>query len=459
MALFEPFFMLISYLVSKISDNFEFDIQKYRIILNYGFKNIVSLRIIFTVMERKEALKSLQNHLAKPQHTIIIGSRQIGKTTLVRQLAQQLEQQGETVYFLTFEDPAILEAVNSHPENIFNYTVLPSTLPHDKRLYLIIDEVQYAQNPSNFLKLLYDKYAPKLKVIATGSSAFYIDKNFKDSLVGRKKVFEFYPLAFDEFLHFKNEDTLVAEWQQMQQRHNYQGLYRNHINVLFEEYLVYGGYPAVVLAETVSEKQEMLNELVNSYMKKDVLEAGIKEELKFFQLARLLAHQTGNLVNHNELANTLQMAGATVENYIYLMQKTFIVKLIPPFYRNVRKELTKMPKVYFNDNGLRNALLNNFSKPSESTDKGALLENYVYGRLRDLYGADHLRFWRTADGNEVDFVVEQTLNKGVAYEVKYNDVQFKSSKYKKFREAYPDFTLQCVSKELSKEDTVEAIRL
>ncbi|RDC54749.1 ATP-binding protein [Pedobacter chinensis] len=410
-------------------------------------------------MERSAALQSLTDHLKKTQHTIVIGPRQIGKTTLVKQLAEQLSRDNELVYFLTFEDPAILETVNNHPENIFNYTLLPTDIPADKRLYLIIDEVQYAKDPSNFLKLLYDKYSPKLKVIATGSSAFYIDKSFKDSLAGRKKVFEFFPLAFDEFLHFKGEDDLIAEWRQMIKRATYQGTQRNRINTLFDEYLVYGGYPAVVLADTEQEKQEMLRELVNSYMKKDALEAGIKEELKFFQLARLLADQTGNLVNHHELANTLQMASSTIENYIYLMQKTFIVQLLSPFYGNVRKELTKMSKVYFNDNGLRNTLLNNFSKLNDRADKGALLENYTYCRLRQLYGTDHLHFWRTADGNEVDFVVEESLGSGKAYEVKYSDVQFKPSKYKKFVAAYPDFSLSCVGKEISKDESVAVIRL
>lgn len=410
-------------------------------------------------MERMRALKSVKAHCSKPQHTVIIGPRQVGKTTLVKQLADELNKNGDLVYFLTFEDPSILEAINKHAENIFDYTILPNHIPAGKRMYIIIDEVQYANDPSNFLKLLYDKYSPTLKIIATGSSAFYIDKSFKDSLAGRKKVFEIYPLSFDEFLHFKGEDDLILEWEQMIGRPSYQGLKRNQINVLFDEYLVYGGYPAVVLADNEREKQEMLKELVNSYMKKDALEAGIREELKFFQLARLLSDQVGNLVNNNELGNTLKMVSSTVENYIYLMQKTFIVKLLSPFHGNVRKELTKMPKVYFNDNGLRNSLLNNFSKLNDRADKGELLENYVYCRLRALYDIDNLHFWRTADGNEVDFIFEESLGKGLAYEVKYNDIQFKPSKYTKFVGAYPDFTLKCVSKEKVKEDSIEVIRL
>lgn len=410
-------------------------------------------------MKRIDALHTLQAHLKKPQHTILIGPRQVGKTTLVRQLAQILEQEQEQYHFLTFEDPAILDAVNQHPENIFNYTLLPSDIPAGKKLYLIIDEVQYAQNPSNFLKLLYDKYKDQVKVIATGSSAFYIDKSFKDSLAGRKKVFELYPLSFDEFLHFKQEDDLVAEWQQMHSRKNYQGPNSVKIDRLFDEYLVYGGYPEVVLADTEKEKQEVLKELVSSYMKKDALEAGVRAEQKFFQLARLLADQAGSMANNHELGNTLQLAGPTVDNYIYIMQKSFIVNLLSPFFGNLRKELTKMSKVYFTDNGLRNVLTGNFSSFSQREDKGELLENYVYNRLKKLYDADNLHYWRTADGNEVDFIVETGLKQGHAYEVKYNDAKFTASKYKKFTEGYPDFSLACISKETSKVETLSAVRL
>lgn len=410
-------------------------------------------------MKRVDVLETLRAHLTKPQHSILIGPRQVGKTTLVKQLAKILEEQGEQFYFLTFEDPAILDAVNQHPENIFNYTQLPSAMPGGKKLYIIIDEVQYANNPSNFLKLLYDKYKDQVKVIATGSSAFYIDKSFKDSLAGRKKVFELFPLSFDEFLHFKQEDELVGELQEMRGREKYQSANRLKIDALFDEYLIYGGYPEVVLAETEQEKQEILKELVNSYMKKDALEAGIREEQKFFRLARLLADQAGNLVNNNELGNTLQLTSPTVENYTYILQKSFIITLLSPFYGNLRKELTKMPKVYFSDNGLRNVLVNNFNKISDREDKGQLIENYVFNRLRKLYDADNLHYWRTADGNEVDFIVEQGIKQGLAYEVKYNDTQFKPNKYQKFIEGYPGFELHCVSRETTGENTVDIIRL
>lgn len=410
-------------------------------------------------MIRLEGVEMLKTHLSAPQHSILIGARQVGKTTIVKQLAQEIQQQQQSVYFLTFEDGNILKAINEHPENIFNFTRLPSSLQKKEKLYIIIDEVQYAANPTNLLKLLYDKYAGQVKIIATGSSAFYIDKNFKDSLAGRKQVFELYPLNFEEFLHFKNQDKLIDELKEMRKRKKYQSLQQKKIDALFEEYIIYGGYPAVVLANKEKEKKERLKELVNSYMKKDALEAGIKEELKFFQLAMLLASQVGSLVNQHELSNTLGLSVGTIDNYLYILQKTFIIYLLPPKFGNLRKELTKMPKAFFNDTGLRNALLNNFSKINGRMDKGELLENYVYTRLRKLYGLDALRYWRTADGNEVDFIVEQSINKGKAFEVKYSDTQYKPSKYKKFLANYPNYPLAIVSKEKNKTTTIDVMRL
>ncbi len=118
-----------------------------------------------------------------------------------------------------------------------------------------------------------------------------------------------------------------------------------------------------------------------------------------------------------------------------------------------------MPKIYFNDNGLRNMLINNFSKFTLRSDKGELLENYVYNRLKKLYDADNLHYWRTADDNEVDFVVEQGIRQGHAFEVKYNDLKFSPLKYKKFTETYPNFSLSCISREVSKEETLDVVRL
>lgn len=393
-------------------------------------------------MNREQILEALKKHLSDKRHSILIGARQVGKTTVVKQLAEHLKQQNKKIVYLTFEDPQILADINSHPEKIFNYTFHPDNLKTKERLYIIIDEVQYAANPTNLLKLLYDKYETKVKIIATGSSAFYIDRDFKDSLAGRKKIFELYTLSFKEFLYFKKADDLLEEYDQMQKRINYKSLKEKQIRLFFNEYLNYGGYPAVVLENNITYKKELLAELVNSYMKKDILEANVREDLKFFNLVKILSHQTGDLVNQNELSNTLKTAVGTIDNYLYLLRKCFHIHLLPPKSGNIRKELTKMPKIYFNDLGMRNYLCNTFGPIEQRADKGALIENYAYIRLRELYGLDALRFWRTADGNEVDFVIEENLKKGKAFEVKFSESQFKPTKYKKFTEGYPDFNLK-----------------
>jgi predicted AAA+ superfamily ATPase len=393
-------------------------------------------------MSREQIIEALKKHLSDKRHSILIGARQVGKTTVVKQLANYLKEQKKKVYYLTFEDPEILAAINSHPEKIFDYTFHPDGLKAKERVYIIIDEVQYAANPTNFLKLLYDKYETKVKIIATGSSAFYINRDFKDSLAGRKKIFELYTLSFTEFLQFKKAEDLLAEYYQMQKRLTYKSLKEKQLRLLFNEYLTYGAYPAVVLENNIAYKKELLAELVNSYMKKDVMEADVREELKFFNLVKLLSYQTADLVNQHELSNTLKTAVGTIDNYLYLLRKCFHIHLLSPKYGNIRKELTKMPKVYFNDLGMRNYLCNNFDKVEQRHDKGALVENYAYIRLRDLYGLDALHFWRTADGNEVDFIVEENLKSGKAYEVKFAESGFKLSKYKKFTEGYPGFTLK-----------------
>ena len=393
-------------------------------------------------MNREKILEALKKHLTDKRHSILIGARQVGKTTVAKQLVGHLKKQNKKVFYLTFEDPEILADINSHPEKIFNYTFHPDNLKTKERLYIVIDEVQYAANPTNLLKLLYDKYESKVKIIATGSSAFYIDRDFKDSLAGRKKIFELYTLSFKEFLHFKKADELLEEYEQMQKRVNYKSLKEKQIRLFFNEYLNYGGYPAVVLENNITYKKELLAELVNSYMKKDVLEANVREDLKFFNLVKILAHQTGDLVNQNELSNTLKTAVGTIDNYLYLLRKCFHIHLLPPKSGTIRKELIKMPKIYFNDLGMRNYLCNTFGKIEQRADKGALIENYAFIRLRELYGLDPLRFWRTADGNEVDFIVEENSQKGKAYEVKFSESQFKATKYKKFTENYPDFKLK-----------------
>lgn len=186
-----------------------------------------------------------------------------------------------------------------------------------------------------------------------------------------------------------------------------------------------------------------MNEITDSFVRRDILESGVINETAFYNLFRILSAQTGNLININELSSTLRIKNATVDNYLKILQKSFYITLTRPFYRNLRKELIRMPKVFYSDTGLRNCLLNNFQPLSERTDKGELWENTVFRTLADRYGLYAILYWRTSGGNEMDFVNSDS-GKLSAVEAKFDFPQIKKSKYKLFRETYPEIPIQFI---------------
>ena len=263
-------------------------------------------------MVRRKKQLTLIKHLSKKEFTILIGQRQIGKSTMLKQLFEDLKQKGETCYFLNLDRKDILDELNLNPENLFKICPLLS----DKKIIVFIDEIQYLDDATTFLKLLFDEYANQLKIVATGSSAFYIDKQFKDSLVGRKKIFQMGTLDFEEFLHFKGRNDLVSELKLLQSKKITKSIHENVLWAYMDEFINYGGYPAVVLENNIDEKIELLREIRDSYIKRDLLESGVADETKFYRMLMLLASQSGNILNVNEISNTLRITNATVENYL-----------------------------------------------------------------------------------------------------------------------------------------------
>ncbi len=399
--------------------------------------------------------REIARHIARKEYTIITGARQSGKTSLLSALYNEIRKEKEVAVYITFEDMDVLTAINEHPEEIFSFIPRPvkyihGSNPDSQPFYLFIDEIQYAENPSNFLKYLYDTYRENLKVIATGSSAFYIDKKFRDSLAGRKRIFELKTLDFEEWLMFRDQNNLKRELKWIRGEKDYYSLAHKELMENFNEFLVYGGYPEVVLENNKDEKINLLKDIKNSFLKRDIDESGISDPGKFYILLTLLSGQTGNLVNRNELATTIGVDHKTIDKYLYVLQNCFHINLLKPFYSNLRKELTKMPKVYFNDPGLRNMALNRFFNFDQREDQGALLENYVYNRLTGIYDADSIYFWRTTDNNEIDFVISTSYRKGRAYEVKMNCGSVKPTTLRKFINAYPAFPVEVVSYEKKK---------
>jgi uncharacterized protein len=393
--------------------------------------------------KNRKIYKNIAGHVQKKEYTIITGARQTGKTTLLKHLYGELKGKYNNVFYITLENPDILNEINLHPENVFRFCKRPEN-PLNKHvsrkdvIYLLIDEIQYSQNPSNFLKYLFDIYQPNLKLIVTGSSAFYMDQKFKDSLAGRKQIFHLKTLSFEEFLEFKNKNEIADELTLIKKQREYISQYKNELLELLNEYLVYGGYPGVVLEKKYENKVLSLQELRNSFVKRDIAESGVDNEAAFYQLMKILSGQIGNLVNVNELSKTLKINNKTIDRYINILRKCFHIELIRPFSGNLRNELIKMPKMYFNDLGLRNSLLNRFHSINTREDKGALLENYLFIRLSELYETENIKFWRTKEENEVDFIVMIDEGKSKAYEVKFSESEFRESKYKKFQTNYPE---------------------
>lgn len=408
-----------------------------------GFLFNFVMVIIFN-MQRK-SLSKVINHLERKEFTILIGPRQVGKTTLLKQVNEYNKKKNQISILITFENPEILTQINIHPENIFRFVPKPTDT---NTVFLLIDEIQYAENPSNFLKYLYDTYAPNLKIVATGSSAFYIDQKFTDSLAGRKIVFQIYSLDFEEYLLFKGREDLITELNLIQKQEQYLSANYKDLDFQLLEYMQFGSYPAVVLETNPEYKLSLLKELRNSFLKKDILESDIEHEDKFYMLTTILASQIGNTINQHELARTLKLNEKTLNRYLFILQKCFHINLVKPFFQNIRKELTKMPKIYFNDLGLRNVMLNQFDMTATRLDKGALFENLIHNILRDK-NIESVKYWRTADGNEVDFVIETSFNQGYAIEAKWNAENYKASTYKKFTENYPNLPLKLMSMEFS----------
>ncbi|MFO7924335.1 MAG: ATP-binding protein [Bacteroidales bacterium] len=387
-------------------------------------------------MIQRKIFEELKSHLKSKEYSILTGARQTGKTTLLRQLEEFCKQEHLPYVFLNLENKNILSELDQTPLNILKF--LPET---DKRIFVFVDEVQYLEDASNFLKLLYDEHSQKIKIVATGSSAFYIDDSFRDSLAGRKKLFHLYTCSFNEYLYLSGNQELLEEKNRIEKVDDSKSILIGYLKNAWETYMVYGGYPAIITEPDKQEKVNRLKEIRDSFLKRDMLESGVNNEIAFYNLIRIIAGQCGSLINVNELASTLRIRRETVVNYLTILQKCFHIAMVRPFYKNLRKELVKMPKVFMLDNGLRNCLVNNFNLLYTRTDRGELWENTVFRILADVLGSDEIRYWRTIGGNEVDFVLPD-INNSFAVEAKFDKNQIKKKKFKIFENTYPNITLQ-----------------
>lgn len=366
---------------------------------------------------------------------ILTWSRQVGKSSFLKDIQSKLDK--KTVFY-NLEDFELLNLFDENPKNLIK--LLKENFSFEEKIYVFLDEIQYLKNPTNFLKYIFDEYKNQIKLIVSWSSAFYIDEKFKDSLAGRKKIFHMTPLCFREFLVFKNEQNLLSNLANFS---NLTQITQNKIQDYLDEFLTWGWYPKVVLENNNEMKKELIWELVNSYIKKDIIESKVELPMKFLNLYKLLSSQTGNLLNTNEISNTLDLSITAVNKYIYILKKTFHIYELKPFYKNLRKELTKMSKVYIQDLWIKNYFEKNFNNINDRVDKWAIFETFVFNELKYKYSLDNLNFWRTQDKKEIDFILKTDII-NQAIEVKYSNQKVN---FEVFLNNYKDFKTKIISKE------------
>jgi len=323
---------------------------------------------------------SVKNIIPQNRVLIIFGSRRVGKTVLLKRILESTKQKyridsGEDIRIKNLLSSGDFSRLAEYVEG---WDIIA------------IDEAQEIKNIGSGLKILVDQH-PNLKIIATGSSSFDLSQKVGEPLTGRKKVLTLFPFSQGELLHEFNPFELKN---------------------MLHDFLIFGSYPEVVTSKSRQQKTEILEELVSSYLLKDILSLeNIRNPKVLFNLLKLLAFQVGNLVSINELAKQLQIDGKTVNRYLDLLEKTFIIFKISAFSNNPRKEISKKSMYYFYDNGIRNGIIMQFAPIDLRNDIGQLWENFMISEFLKknsyLKLFQQLYFWRNYNGQEIDLLIEK----------------------------------------------------
>jgi len=365
------------------------------------------------MIERK-LFSDLLSHLSQKEISIIIGPRQSGKTTLMDLLREHLDKKGERTLYLNLD----IEWDRPHFESQSALLRKIELELSKQRGYVFIDEIQQKENAGLFLKGLFDLKLP-YKFIVSGSGSLELKEKIHESLVGRKRLFELTTITFDEFIHHK------TDYKYKENLSEFLEIEKDKTQQLLMEYMNFGGYPRVVLTSEQTEKVRIIDEIYRSILEKDIAYLlKVDKTDAFSALIKILSSQIGNLINYSELSSTLNISYQTVKKYLWYSQKIFLLDLISPYARNVRKEITKSPVPYFWDLGLRNYALGVFGHLGSPTECGFIFENLVFLLLKEQVKlrATKLNFWRTKDKAEVDFILERGRN-AVPIEVKYKSLK------------------------------------
>lgn len=340
--------------------------------------------------------RELKDHLLKRQITIITGLRRTGKTTLIKKLLEDFAGENKSYFDLERIDNRELFSEKNY-ENIV--AALSSRgLDFGKRTLIAIDEVQLLPGIVSVIKYLYDNYP--IKFVVTGSSSYYIKNLFGESLSGRKKVFELFTLCFGEILTFNDvafgpsnmlgKKFISAEYERLKK--------------YYEEFIRYGGFPEVVLSQSIHDKKDIVNDILSSYLNIDIKNiSDIRDQKNLHNLLRMSARRAGTRLDYSKLSSLTGISRPSVYNYLDLLENTFIISRIPVLSKNPDREIVKAPKLFINDNGLLNQLA--------EVSSGVQFENAVFNQLK-FYG--EIQYYSLKTGKEIDFI----LNGKTAVEVK-----------------------------------------
>lgn len=335
----------------------------------------------------------IKAHLESDDVTIITGMRRTGKTTLVEHLLSEVSSSNKI--FLDLEKISNQEAFSDKNYDNVILNLEQQGLTRKERMYVALDEIQTLPNIPSVIKYLHDHY--NIKFILTGSSSYYLKNLFTESLAGRKRLFELYPLDFGEFLTFKNvahqdQDKLVLA--KSFNPHEYERL-----KAYYEEYIEFGGFPRVVLAQTAKEKRDLLEDIISSYINIDIKSiADFKDSSAVVNIARMLATRTGSKLDYSKISRLTGLSRPTIKNYIYLFERTYLISLVSVYTKSKDREIVKAQKIYFSDNGLASVLAD--------VDTGAKFENALFNQLRHK---GELRYFALKTGKEIDFIYDASI--------------------------------------------------
>jgi predicted AAA+ superfamily ATPase len=321
----------------------------------------------------RSILKDLEVEISQPEILILLGTRQVGKTTLLYQLNELAIKRGLRTHFFDLEQPQVLADFNRSDKEIVDLISKSGEV-------VFLDEFQYLKNASKIFKAIYDS-PTKIKIVCSGSSSIEIHKHLKESLAGRRFLYKIYPLTYSEI--------------------------KSNTGSSLDEYLTYGGMPVLTQVNSDNRKQKILNELLGSYILKDIKSLIKEENIRAFNhLLYLLAENQGTTISVHSLSKEVGLSTKTLNHYLDILEQTYVNFRIFSFSKNLGNELKKSCKTYLYDLGMRNALLKDFSSSEERPDKGTILESFVFLKLQTLMQPNmEIRFWRTKDGSEVDFIV------------------------------------------------------